>query len=385
MSSRMNATGKTRPMDPVLLGATLLLLSFGLVMVFSSSTFFARKHFGDEFHFFFKQLAFAFVGLLGLFAASRFPYPTLRKLALPILGFTVLVLLSVLILGDASHGARRWLSLGPISIQPSEFAKISLIVYLAYSLSKERANEDGFVSSVLNHLVFPSIVLFLIVVEPDFGTMFLLATIAALMLVAGGSRWKYLVALFVAFLFFSTVLAMVFPHISMRLKAFADQLSFLSEEQNYRILAYQVRESLISFGSGQAWGMGLGQGTMKMFFLPEAHNDFILATIGQELGFAGVFTLFLLFAIVTFRGYLIALRVPDTFGCYLAFGLTSMLLIQFIINAGVVLGLLPPKGIALPLISYGGSSLTATLLVIGILLSISRHTIQFGNSRRSPL
>ncbi len=382
MNARTTANPSgVRPADNILLATALMLLGLGLVMVLSSSAFFARKHIDNQFFFFLRQLLFAGIGLVGLVVASRFNYQNYRRLVYPLLFFTLALLTLVLIPGVGKEvlGARRWLMIGPVTVQPSELAKLTLIIYLSYSLSKRREIAEGFMTGFFNHLIVPMIVLCLILVAPDFGTMFLLLAVTLLMLFVGGSPLRYLIGTMLALTPLLALMVVIFPHSLYRLKAFLNQLAFLGSQQDYRLLCYQVRESIISFGSGGLWGLGLGEGTMKMFFLPQAHSDFILATYGQELGFAGTIGLFALLGILIIRGYLIALRVPDTFGCFLAFGLTTLIAIQFSMNAGVVLGLLPPKGIALPFISYGGSALVANLLAIGILLNISRYTVRGSN------
>jgi len=371
-------------MDVALLAAALLLVVYGLVMVLSSSAFWAEKRVDDAFYFFSRQCVFAGLGLIAMGIASRFHFSNYRKLVYPLLVFTALLLSLVLVPGfsDRTLGAKRWLALGPFHLQPSELAKFAVINYVAYSLTKPKAQGEGFMIEYFRHLMIPLVVLTLIVVEPDFGTAFLILFAAMLTLVVAGSPLRYPMAMGAAAVPFLALLLAVFPHGMMRLRNFVDQIKFIGSEGDYSLLCYQVRESVISLGSGRLWGMGLGDGTLKMFFLPQAHSDFILATLGQELGFAGVAALFVLFGLLLARGYQIAYRVPDTFGCYLAFGITTILMLQILINVGVVLGVLPPKGIALPFISYGGSSLVVALFMVGILLNISRHTVNFVNPKR---
>lgn len=376
-----------RPMDPILLAITLLLSGYGVVMVYSSSAFFAERHAGSSFYFANRQLIYVILGCGLMWLTSRIPYERYKAVMPALLGATALALILVLIPGVGLErlGARRWINLSvlPFQPQPSEFAKIVLVLYMARSLSKVREGEDNFVSGFLKHLILPLGLLALILVEPDFGTVILMLVVAVAMLFVAGSRLKYLVYIGLVMLPIGGVALLLFEHARHRLELFFQQLMFMGSQGDYALLCYQVRESLISFGSGQAFGMGLGEGTMKIFFLPQSHSDFILATIGQELGFLfGTLPLFLLFLLFAWRGYRIAWRVPDTFGCFTAFGVTTLILAQFGINAGVVLGILPPKGIALPFISYGGSALLASLMGVGILLNISRHTVTYTNPKR---
>lgn len=387
MNYRRQETNNNR-MDWVLLSITLLLVSFGVVMVLSSSAYFAAKHVGDKYFFFYRQLAFAIVGFGVMYGVSKFNFENYRnrKLLYPALGLLIIMLIAVFIPNTGSGavlGAKRSLPLGPFHLQPSELAKPLVVMYLAFSLTKDRQKNDGFVYGFLIHLVLPMFILVLIVLEPDFGTFFLCFTVCLSMLIVAGSPIKYPVFGVIALSPFVALLFYLFPHTLKRLGMWVNQLLFIGSNADYDLLTYQVRESLISFGSGGLWGLGLAEGTLKMFFLPQAHSDFILATVGQELGFFGTIIYFFLFAILITRGYQIALKVPSSFGCYLAFGLTSILMLQFMINTGVVLGVLPPKGIALPMISYGGSSLLSTLIIVGVLMNISKYTLSTDNGKRS--
>lgn len=376
----------THQIDMVILALTLVLVGFGVIMVFSSSAFFAKKHLDSQFYFFTRQMVFALLGIGVLYISSHFNYQNYRKrkFVYPMLAVLGLMLILVFIPGfaDTVLGARRWLKLGPIHLQPSELAKPALIIYLAFSLTKERKLSEGFIAGFLVHLILPLLILGLILMEPDFGTVFLILSVSLLTLFIAGSPIKYPIGAILALTPAMAIMFIVHPHALRRLEMWVNQMLFIGSEQDYSLLCYQVRESLISFGSGKLWGLGLGEGTMKMFFLPQAHSDFILASIGQEIGFVGISIFFMLFGILIIRGYQVAFRVPDTFGCLLAFGLTTMLMVQFSINIGVVLGVLPPKGIALPMISYGGSSLISTMICIGILLNISRFVIYNDNMKR---
>ena len=381
--NRTTGQDKRKHADTIIFGIVLVLLGLGMVMVLSSSSFHTKKDLG-EFYFFEKQLLFSGLGLAVLWGMSKIPYRVFQKLALPFFVVSLAFLVLVLVFGIPIKGATRWLSLGFISFQPSEIAKLSLVVYLAYSISKRR-DAEGFVNSVFNHLIFPSVMLVLIMVEPDYGTTVLLICISFVMIFAGGARIKHLLMITLPVVSLLAFCATKFDHVRSRLEQLEGQLAFINsylmgEVPDYSILGYHVRKSLISFGSGGLWGVGLGEGNLKMRFLPEAHNDFILAIIGHELGFIGIAAVFLLFGLLAIRGYAVALQTREMFGRLLAFGVTTLIMTQFLVNAGVVMGILPCTGVTLPLISYGGSSLLVTMASIGVLLNISRFTTRRSNT-----
>jgi len=265
-------------------------------------------------------------------------------------------------------GARRWIGFGPLSFQPSEFAKTVVILYLAHSIARKREHMAQFSVGVLPHLIVVGLFVLLIGVQPDFGTAVILVSVLVFMLYGGGARLTHLVGLMLATL---PVIAFALVHWPYRWKRI---LAFLEPMRYSQDIAFQLVQSLIAFGSGGLTGIGLGESKQKMFFLPEAHTDFIFALIGEELGLWGALLVLVLFGILGMRGFRVASRHPDPFASALAFGLTLVILLEAVVNVGVVVGLLPTKGLALPFLSYGGSALIGTLLQVGMLAALSRMT-----------
>ncbi|MFQ5667237.1 MAG: putative lipid II flippase FtsW [Candidatus Binatia bacterium] len=356
--------------DPWLLLATAGLVGLGIVMVFNASYFYAQDRYGDAFVFFRKQLVAVGIGTVLLLAVSHVRLQWFERLANPLLIGVLLVLALVLIpgIGIARGGARRWVGIGPFHFQPSELAKIAVVLYLARSISRKRDCMAQFSRGVLPHLVTVGLCALLIAVQPDLGTAAILILVLALMLYGGGVRLAHLVGLGLAAVPVMAVAIIGAPYRWRRILAFLDPWRYSQD------IAFQLVQSLIAFGSGGINGIGLGESKQKMFFLPEAHTDFIFALIGEELGLWGALAVLALFAVIGMRGFRIALRHPDSFASLLAFGLTSGILLQAVVNVGVVVGLLPTKGLALPFLSYGGSALIGALAQIGVLAALSRMT-----------
>jgi cell division protein FtsW len=353
--------------DPVLLGAVLLLLTFGVVMVYSASAVYAGARLGDGLWFFKRQAIGAVAGLAALLIAMKFGYRRLEVLAVPlvVISLALLALLHAPGLGHAAGGARRWMKLGPLIFQPSEIAKISLVLWLARSLSKKQERIRIFSVGFLPHLVMLGLFGALLLWEPDFGTTIVLGCVTFALLFVAGARLTYLFALIGAA---APVVAFLIWHSRYRLQRV---LTFLDPWKDPQGHGYQTVESLLGFGAGGSFGVGLGESHQKLFFLPAAHTDFILSIVGEELGFAGVAAVLLLFGILVWRGIKAAHAAPDAFGCWLALGLTLLISLEALVNAGMALALLPTKGMALPFLSYGMTSLIASCLAAGILLSIS--------------
>lgn len=355
--------------DLVLLGTTLLMVAFGVVMVYSASAVFARQVLHDGAYFLGRQVTYALMGLtaMGVFAAVD--YRLLRKLTYPMLAATFALLIIVVAgFGHSGGGAARWLRLGPINIQPAEIAKLSLIVWLAHSLSKKQEKIRSFSVGFLPHLLMAGMLMGLCLKQPDFGSAVVLLLLTFTMLFVAGVRTGYILAAVLSALPIAVHLVMGTDYRRRRWMAFLDPFAL----QNRRGISYQLVESLLSFGAGGVSGVGLGDSRQKLFFLPEAHTDFIGAIIGEELGFIGICGLITAYGVLIWRGVRTALKAPDDHGTYLAFGITTLLGLQAIINLGVAMGELPTKGLTLPFISYGGSSLIIDLAAVGILLSISR-------------
>jgi cell division protein FtsW len=353
--------------DPLLLVAVLLLVALGVVMVYSASAVYAGARLGDPLWFFKRQAMAALIGLLALLATLKLGYRRLEALAVPLLGISLLLLALVQVpgLGHAAGGARRWIQLGPLTFQPSELAKISLVLWLARSLAKKHERIRVFSVGFLPHLVMLALFAVLLMLEPDFGTVVVLAVVTFALLFVAGARVTWLLAMAGALAPVAAALIWKSPYRIQRV------LTFLDPWKDPRGHGYQTVESLLGFGAGGTLGVGLGESRQKLFFLPAAHTDFILSIVGEELGFAGVAAVLLLFAAIVWRGVRAAYASPDPFGCWAALGLTLLLGVEALVNAGMALALLPTKGMALPFISYGMSSVIASCAAAGIILSVS--------------
>ncbi|HWP49707.1 MAG TPA: putative lipid II flippase FtsW [Candidatus Limnocylindrales bacterium] len=358
--------------DNILLITVLLLMGVGLVMVYSTSAIYVSSKFGGKNSFLFleKHLIVLIPSLFSLILFSYIPYPYLRWLTYPFLtlAFTLLVLTLFSSLGVVLNNARRWLSIGPVLFQPSEFAKLALILYFSHVLSKKQEKIKSFSKTFLPGLIILGLFFGLIFKQPDLGTSINLVIIILGLFFVAGIPLRYILGLFLiagpglGFLIWRV------PYQRERL------LAFLNPWKDSMDSGYQLIQSLIALGNGGISGVGLGQGHQKLFYLPEPYADFIFATIGEELGLLGSFLILGLFGILIWRGIRIALQAPDLFGMLMAIGLTLLIGTQFLINLGVVTGLLPTKGLPLPFISYGGSSLLVCSTSVGILLSISRYS-----------
>lgn len=356
-----------RYFDPWLLFPTISLLLLGIVMVYSASSVNASKSFATSYYYLQRQLLFAAVALIGMFLSRHFSYTNYRWLVYPLLAVSavLLILLKIPGLGLTVKGATRWLQLGSFSFQPSDLARLVLIIYLAYSLAKKGDTIKRFSIGFVPHVGVLSFFVLMISLQPDFGSMLILIALAWVMMFAGGVRLTHLLSP----LPFAIPLLIVFmksaPYRVARLTSFWDPWAYASDT------GYQVVHSQMAFGTGGLIGTGLGRSYQKLFFLPEPHTDFIFSVLGEELGFLGVTGVILLYLMIIWRGFRIAWHCPDRFGSLLAVGLTASLAFQVSINMCVTLGLLPPKGLPLPLMSYGGTSLLMTLMTLGILMNIS--------------
>jgi cell division protein FtsW len=361
--------------DRWLFTVTMLLVFVGLVMVFSASAVMARERFGSPYAFLSKQLVWAAAGIVAMVVAMRVDYRRYKHpgLVFSLLGLTTLLLISVFFL-DRSHNTHRWFRLGVLSFQPSEMAKPVLILFLAYFLdsrAKAAAAMEDFMDDWRNTLLpaaAPVVVLLgLIVLQPDLGTAIACAGIAACILYVAGMRLRYFgYALGVSLL----PLYFLIFHVTFRRDRI---LAFLHPYEQRQKAGFHLIQSLIAVGTGGITGTGLMEGKQKLFYLPEPHTDFIFAVTAEELGLLGAMAVIGLFAIFLWRGMRASWRTEDLFGRYLAVGVTSMVVLQAFINISVVLGLMPTKGIPLPLVSYGGSSIFFTLACVGVLLNITKQ------------
>jgi len=354
--------------DLILLAAAALLLSFGLVMGTSASAAIALEQFQDPYYYLKRQLVFAVVGTLFLVAALRTDPQQWRKWVYPLLVLTFLALVVVLIpwIGREVGGARRWLRLGPVSLQPAELAKFTAILYTAHSLDKRGERIEDFTFGYMPNLVVLSLFFVLLLLEPDLGTALVLAIVVLSLLLVGGARLSHLVA--------TGLMSLPFLYVAIEGTAYRRRriLAFLDPWGDPQDSGFQLIQSFLAFGKGGFWGLGLGEGRQKLFYLPEPHTDFIFSVVGEELGFIGATAVVVLFAVLVWRGFRIAQRCREPFRRYLAFGVTLGIAVQALINMGVVMGMLPTKGLALPFVSMGGSSLVMNLMMVGILLNLSR-------------
>jgi cell division protein FtsW len=354
--------------DRWLFTVTMLLVFVGLVMVFSASAVMARERFGSPYAFLSKQLIWAVAGLVAMVIAMGVDYRRYKHPALvfSLMGFTTLLLISVFFL-DRSHNTHRWIHAGGFSFQPSELAKPVLILFLAYFLESRTKTIDDVRNTLLPAAVPVLVFLGLIVFQPDLGTAIACAGIAACILYVAGMRMRYF-----AYSFAASVVPLYFLifHVSFRR---ARILAFLNPYADSQKTGFHIIQSLIAVGTGGVTGTGLMEGKQKLFYLPEPHTDFIFAVTAEELGLVGAMFVVALFAIFLWRGMRASRRTEDVFGRYLAVGITCMVVLQAFINISVVLGLLPTKGIPLPLVSYGGSSLFVTLACVGVLLNITKQ------------
>lgn len=347
----------------------LFLVGLGVVMVSSSSSTLAAQNYHNVFYFAERQAMFALVGLVALVVGAAVPPGFFQKHAYGLLGLAFFLLIVVLIpgIGRSAGGARRWIDLGPIGIQAGEVMKLALIVWLARSLAEKV--KDGrilrFSTGVLPHVLVPGLAVILLLGEPDFGTSAMLLLVTFLLLFVAGARLGLLFGLVAAAVPVGLHLIASSQYRMLRVLAFLDPWAHRKD------IGYQITESLMTFGSGGFFGAGLGESKQKLFFLPAAHTDFVFAVVGEELGFIGVVAVLGAFGFIGFRALSAAVRRNNPFLSYLTLGLTGLLLVQMLFNISVVLGLVPTKGITLPFVSYGGSSLVSSMFLAGILLRLT--------------
>ncbi|MBT4620264.1 MAG: putative lipid II flippase FtsW [Nitrospina sp.] len=349
-----------------------VLVLVGIVMVFSSSAVYALEKYNDSYYFLKRQAVWCLLGTGVLLVVKRMDYRKLQQHTYPIMLATFLLLLAVMFpqVSKEVGGARRWLTLGGFSFQPSELAKFTLVLFIAKSLVKRADKLRDFAYGYLPNLVVLGFFFIPILFQPDFGTAVIICMVTFTMLFVAGLRKKFL---------FLSVLALI-PFIASAVLSAEYRtrriIAFLDPWQDPSNAGFQAIQSFYAFGRGGYWGTGLGASHQKLFYLPEAHTDFIFSVIGEELGFLGTTAIVLLFSILIWRGFVTACRAKDPFGTHLATGLTLLIGFQAFINLGVTVGLLPTKGLTLPFISMGGSSMLITMLSVGILLNISEQTIK---------
>jgi cell division protein FtsW len=355
--------------DLLLFSSILLLLAIGIMMVYSASAVIAFHDFGDTYYYLKRQLIFAALGIVAMVITMNIDYRIWRKAAKPslIIGFILLIIVLIPGIGVVRGGARSWLGISSFGIQPSEFIKIVIIIYLAKLLSEESSQITQFIKGLLPPLLIVGTAFGMIMLQPDLGTGAVLVGASMLMIYIAGARMLHLNMLALTGAAGLVGLILSAPYRLDRITGFLDPWKYPLDE------GYQIIQSLFAIGPGGLVGLGLGMSRQKYSYLPEPQTDFIFSILAEELGFIGGAAVLLLFTLMLWRGIRIAIVAPDTFGSLLATGIVGMIAVQVIINIGVVIGMFPVTGITLPLISAGGSSLTLMLTAMGVLLNISRY------------
>jgi cell division protein FtsW len=362
-------SGGERP-DILILVITLILVTVGTAMIYSSSSILAMERFKDAQYFLKKQILFVVIGMGVMMLLTRLDYHRLKKFAYPGIVVSVILLLLIFVprLGIQAGGARRWLNLVFFSFQVTELVKICIVLFLAHFLSRKVNYLKNFYRGILVPLMVTLVIIALILLEPDFGTAVIIVLLLMLMLFLAGCRITHLAGLMALAIPAAAWMILFKSYRLDRLKVFLNPWNDPANK------GFQIIQSLLSFGAGGAFGVGIGDGMQKLFYLPEPHTDFILSVIAEECGFVGVIAVIILFAVMIVKGFLVAFRAPDLFGTLLAAGLTMVLALGVFINIAGVMGLIPLKGLTLPFLSYGGTSLIMSLAAVGILLNISSHT-----------
>ncbi len=366
---KIKSTTPSISYDIGLLFPVLFLVGIGIVMVYSASSALALKRFGTDYYFVKKQVLFSMLGILSLVAFSYIPFRLYKKFTYPILGVALLMLLAIPLTGFGveAGGSYRWLQLGWLRFQPSELARLALVIYLAYSMNKKDELLRDFYIGFLPHMIILAIFTALLLVQPDFGSVIIFSALTWLMLFVGGSRLTHLFSVFVVLMPFAWLFMINSEYRVKRLMSFLDPWQYSAKE------GYQIIHSLMAFGTGGITGAGIGQGYQKLFYLPEPHTDFIFSVIGEETGLIGIGVVLFLYALILKRGISISRNSFDRFGSLLAIGITIAMGLQVCINMGVTMGLLPTKGLTLPFLSYGGTSLLMNMAAIGMLMNISAY------------
>jgi cell division protein FtsW len=379
MNAPRDAGRVQHALDPWLFGAAATLLLLGLVMVTSASMTIADKLHHDPFHFAERQAVFALVGVLAAIVVLQVPLRVWEAMApaLLVAGFVLIAVVLVPGIGREVNGSTRWIALGPLRLQPSEMARLCFVLWLAAYLVRHAAEVRGSARGFAKPLGVLAGAALLLLLEPDFGATVVLAATMFAMLFVGGVRLRDFAAVLAAAVAGLVAIALLQPYRVARLTAFMDPWADPFDT------GFQLTQSLIAIGSGQLTGVGLGQSVQKLFYLPEAHNDFVFAVLAEELGFVGVLAVVILFGVLVWRGLAIAraaAKAGHAFGSYLALGLTCWLGLQAFVNAGVTMGLLPTKGLTLPLLSAGGSSLIVACTAIGLIGRVHRELGQGGDA-----
>ncbi len=355
--------------DKTLFTAGVGLTLFGLVMIYSASAVIALERFGSAHYFLARQTLAMLLGIAGMVIAMQTDYRRLLKRPVVYLGLLVSTALLVVVLAtDQSHQVHRWIRMGPIQIQPSEIGKLALVLYIAYQLARKEEKVNDMVGTILPCAVVVGQLAFLVYLEPDMGTAGIYVMLLILLLFLAGLRWRYLLATGGAGILALGFLILQAPYRVRRI------LSFMNPDDDPLGANFQVRQSILAVASGGVGGTSLGESRQKLFFLPEPHTDFIFSVISEELGLLGALTVIAAFGVLLWRGLSASAGAPDRGGYYLGMGITLWLVLQAAVNIAVALGMIPTKGVPLPFLSYGGSSLVVNLCALGVLLNISQHS-----------
>lgn len=364
-----SAKSNTTVTEPIILALTIILICFSLVMVYSTTGVVSLEKFHDPYYYVKRQAFASIIGFGLLFLCSRAPLELYRKITPYFFVISLGMLLATYVpgIGDRAGGAQRWLNLGIVRFQPGEFVKLFFILFIAGYLARNENKLSEFVIGIVKPFAFVACVCALFLKQPDFGSSAIICIITLVLIGSSGARIKYLGLMGLSLLTGGAILVILSPY---RMKRVT---SFLQPWADPSGSGYQLIQSLIAVGSGNITGVGLGSGQQKLFYLPAAHTDFIFAVVGEELGMVGCMVLLSLFLLFLARGIILAGRVADdTFAFCVTLGTTLLVVVPALLNAGVVTGMLPTKGMVLPLVGYGGSSIMASLMGIGVLLSVAR-------------
>ncbi len=364
--------------DKLFLILVIILTLFGIIMDFSASYAYAYSKFGDSFYFVKQQILYAGIGMIFLFVAMNFDYRWMRKLTVPLFIVVILLLLAVLMYGVASGVAQRWITLGPITFQPSEFMKPALVLMLALYVARNQdriTNYRNFKQSTIYGMIIPFLIVgvacLLIFLEKHFSGTIIVFAIGAVVIFAAGARMGWFVGAVVAVALLLGIAIMFVPYAQ-------ERVNMLLFPENYDPTGkiWQTLQGLYAIGSGGLFGVGLGNSRQKHMYVSQPQNDFIFSIIAEELGFAGAALVIILFMLLIWRGFVIALKAPDTFSSLVVIGLISKVAIQAVLNIAVVTNTIPNTGISLPFFSYGGTALVVQLAEMGVILCISKYSYQ---------
>ncbi|MCX5716090.1 MAG: putative lipid II flippase FtsW [Candidatus Omnitrophica bacterium] len=347
---------------------TAILLCIGIIMVYSSSAMVAYERFGDSTYYLKRHMLYVALGLALALVFMSFDYRKLQKFSKPLLVTSVLLLVALIVVGREIGGAKRWFRFGQFSFQPSELAKLALIIYLADILSRKKLVIKNFIEGFLPPAMVAGFVLLLILLQPDLGTTIAVAVITGVMFFVAGVRPRHILVSVLGLLPVLYVALFRVPYRRRRM------LAFLNPWEDPRGIGYQVIQSFLALGCGGIFGVGLGGSRQKLFYLPESYTDFIFSIIGEELGLVGTVAVLALFMLFLWQGMKVAFNCPEQFGRFIALGVVSMISLEAMINIGAAIGAIPTKGLPLPFISYGGTSLMFHIASVGLLLNVARYS-----------